>query len=112
MSINDEIVTVDTVKKFVSDNTEGVIYPFPIEGIPEGFSFFLKEDREIGGSDGLISEGKLIGFTPGYKFGRLGSVYYKPIIIHSPRSQEEVDREIAERSKEMRQLYRDNIKKL
>jgi hypothetical protein len=112
-----KIVDKDNVSEYISktftpNNGYKSIAPYPIDGIPDGFSFYAIKDREI---DNLIQRGHLIGFTPGYKWNRIGAAYHKPIIVHKSdiESMEyEEGKELDEQSKEMIKLYKNNLSNL
>ncbi len=108
----DKKVDKETVEQYIVDSEAGSVYevsPYPIEGIPEGFSFLFKKEQQV---NNLFHFGHLVGFTPGMKWDTLGAAYYKPVLYSNDASQDVIDMEFKQQADALLALYKDNVKKI
>lgn len=105
-----QFVTKESVDIFVNELMiqTGKVKPFLIDGIPEGFSFWMDDEKKI---PGLRYFARLLGFTPGHVWtGELGAAFMKPVMVDDDATEVEETEEIEKRKKEMVGLYNQNIK--
>lgn len=74
----------------------GNMVPHPIEGIPEGMSFFMKKE-------GI--EGFFVGYLVAYKIGS-EQMSTKPIMYRLGASEEEIKKEYQEQEKSILENYK------
>lgn len=100
------LITKESVIEWLSGDLGKHVVPHPIEGIPEGFSFFRNVPKEIGD---LVQRGYLMAFTPGYPFNRYGAHAVMPVIVKKTDSPQVVDMEFETQGKALAELFKVNL---
>lgn len=98
-------VTKASVEEWVKERRD--LIPMQIDGIPEGFSFWMDKSVQIGK---VFHKGYLVSCTPGYNWDRLGATSFIPVIVDAIATDLEIETELSKQKKKLLNLYKENIK--
>ena len=108
LTAKDMPVTLESVDEMVKGWRMGpekkTIVPRSIQGIPEGFAYFIETMSPI---DDLVQHGYLIAFREGFLLGdpQNRAMCYKPVVVKKDATQTEIDSEFAQQEKQLVECY-------
>lgn len=96
-------ITKASVEEYVKEQAKSQdVILYPIDGIPEGFSYLIRRDVEVAGRRNI---GYMVAFIPLRDWGTDGSIVNRPVEVDKDATKVEEEDVLAATAKLVLELY-------